>query len=156
MGIVAFGRLSLLKLFRQVNEPGYVARGAAIGVLTAFFPIVGTHTMILAGLSVVLRSSFVAGMLFSMLANPWTIGPMWAGSFHAGQWLLGKPPLSTEALTHMNGLGLHGIIQQLDSLLQNVIFPTVIGGAVIGGPLAVFVYVIVYWQLRRRRARTAA
>lgn len=155
MGIVAFGRWMALKLLRQANRPHYVALGAALGVMTGFFPILGTHTLIMAGLCFSLRASFVAAMLGSMIANPWTIGPMWAASFHLGRKILGMGPGSAQAIDHLNGMGWGTILGRLDVLLGHVILPTVVGGIFLGGPLAVLVYVIVYWRLRRRRARSA-
>lgn len=156
MGLKAFARWIWLKLVRQANQPHYVALGAALGVITAFFPILGTHLLLVAALCALLRASFVAGMLGTMVANPWTIGPMWAASFHLGRKILGMTPGSDHAIEHLNGMSWSVLMARLDILLDHVIMPTIVGGVVIGGPLAVLVYAVVYWRLRVRRATALA
>lgn len=156
MGIMAFGRWAGLKLLRQVGRPHYVALGAAIGVMVAFFPVLGTHTLLIGFFCLLLGGSFLAGLVSSMLANPWTIGPMWAASFHLGRRILGMTPGSSHAIEHLNAMSWNGILGRITELMSHVILPTIVGGVVIGGPLAVLVYVLVYWRLRARRVRNAS
>jgi uncharacterized protein (DUF2062 family) len=155
MGLVAFGRWAALKLVRQSQQPHFVALGVAIGVAVAFFPILGTHMLIIALFCTLLRASFIAALVGSMLANPWTIGPMWAASFHLGRRILGMTPGGEGAIEHLNALGWGAFVERFWELLNHIIMPTIVGGALIGGPLAVGVYVIVYWWLRQRRGKEA-
>jgi uncharacterized protein (DUF2062 family) len=156
IGIVAFFRWMGLRLLRQTHKPHYVALGAAIGIMVAFWPIVGTHTALLLVLCSLLGGSFVAAFLTSMLANPWTIGPMWAASFHVGRKFLGMTPGSDRAVEHLNHMSWFELWQKLEGVVTHIIFPTVVGGLVIGGPVAFAVYLLVYWQLRVRRGKKRA
>ena len=156
MGMVAFFRWMWLKLLRQTNRPHYVALGAAFGIIVAFFPILGTHTVLLLVLCGVFGGSFVAAMVSSsLLSNPWALGPVWALSFHLGRKVLGMAPGGVHDIEHLNGLSWGAIVQKLDVLLSHVILPTIVGGMLIGGPLAAAVYGMVYWRLRVRRAKGA-
>lgn len=154
MGMRALARLMWLKLVRQAGRPHYVALGAALGIAVAFFPILGTHTILLIILCGLLGGSFVASMVSSsILSNPWVIGPVWAVSFHLGRKILGMGPGGEHAIEHLNRMSWGGIIERLDMVASHVLLPTIVGGAVIGGPLAVAVYGLVYWRLRRRRGK---
>ena len=157
MGIVAFLRWMMLMILRQANRPHYVALGAAFGIIVAFFPVLGTHTLLLLLLCGVFGGSFVAAMLSSsIISNPWVLGPVWAVSFHLGRRMLGMTPGSAHAVDHLNGMSWGVMVQRLDVLVSHVILPTILGGLLIGGPLAVAVYVLVYWRLRVRRGKGAA
>lgn len=155
IGLVAFGRWIFLKLLRQAHRPHFVALGLAIGVLVAFFPILGTHVILVVVLTTIFRASFISALLGTMLANPWTVGPMWALSFHLGRRMLGMTPGNEHAVEHLNRISWVGLWDRLYVLLDHVILPTVLGGLVIGGPVAVLIYVIVYWWLRKRRGKAA-
>jgi len=151
MGFVAMCRWAMLKLLRQASHPHYVARGAALGVMVSFFPILGTHTLLIAVLGYLFSASFVAAMLTSMLANPWTLPFMWAGSHKVGAVLLGSrlhhgPPL------HLDILHPSTFVQEVPDMLETVILPTMLGGFVIAIPLALLTYMVVFWRLRARRA----
>jgi uncharacterized protein len=156
MGLVAFGRWVMLKLLRQADRPHYVALGAAIGIMVAFFPIVGTHTVIIFVLCMLLRASFLAALASSMISNPWTVGPIWAGSFHLGHWLLGAQPSRGMTVEHLNTLSWQQLADHFVVLAEHVLIPTTVGGAVLSAPLAMLGYGCVYWWLRRSRVKDLA
>lgn len=151
MGLRAFGRWAMLKLLRQAHRPHYVALGTAMGVIVSFFPIPGTHTIILILLCAIFRGSIISAVLSSnILANPWTIVPMWVASFHYGRRLLGMPPGSEHAIERLGRISWLGLWQQLQVKVEYVIIPTIVGGWVIGVPLAIAIYILIYYWLRRR------
>jgi uncharacterized protein len=152
MGLVATGRWALLKLLRQTNKPHYVARGAALGVVVSFFPILGTHTLLIGVLGYVFSASFVAAMLFSMLANPWTLPFMWASSHKLGVVLVGAHAQVAAPVT-LDIWKPETLVQDIPNMLETILWPTMVGGFVIAMPLALFVYVLVYWRLQARRAK---
>ncbi len=151
MGLVAMGRWAVLKLVRQANQPHYVARGAALGIMVSFFPILGTHTLLIAFFGYLFSASFVAAMLTSMLANPWTLPFMWAGSHKVGAVLLGAHMHHMEPV-HLDIFRPETFMQEIPDMLESVILPTMLGGFIVAMPLAALVYALVYWRLRVRRA----
>lgn len=154
MGIRAFVRWIVLGLRRDMDRPHYLALGVAFGVWTAFNPLIGTHMIIIGILCWIFRASFLAGLAGGLLANPWTLGPMWAMSFKIGHSLLGLPAgaaRSTFHSLHWSTLG-----HDFHALAHAVVWPTLIGGMILGIPVAAMFYVLVYWQvdsLKKRRRR---
>ncbi|PZP38939.1 MAG: hypothetical protein DI585_05815 [Pseudomonas fluorescens] len=151
MGMVSFCRWLYLKLIRQSSQPYAVAMGLATGVMVSFFPVLGTHTVLVFLLTLLFRASFMAALVGTMLANPWTIGPMWAASFKLGKSILHIQ--STTGLSHLHSLSFTQLLAELPDMLAAVIIPTMVGGLVIGGPLAFLTYIVVYWRLRTHRAK---
>lgn len=152
IGFVAMCRWAMLKLLRQANSPHYVARGAALGIVVSFFPILGTHTLLIAMLGYLFSASFVAAMLTSMLANPWTLPFMWAGSHKVGALVLGThmhpmPPVHLDIFKPVT------FVHEIPDMLESVILPTMLGGFLLAMPLALLVYAVVYWRLQARRAK---
>ncbi len=152
MGLVATGRWALLKLLRQNQKPHYVARGAALGVMVSFFPILGTHTLLIGLLGYVFSASFIAAMLLSMLANPWTLPFMWASSYKVGVFMVGVP-MQAAAPVPLDIWQPETVLKDLPNMLETIVWPTMVGGFVLAMPLALMVYVLVYWRLQARRAK---
>jgi hypothetical protein len=151
MGMRAFLRWTWLGLLRQAGKPHYVAMGFACGVWTAFFPLLGTHILVVALLCWVLGASFVAALAGTMIGNPWTYGPIWASSFRLGAKILHLPKGTAHAALHEMHWRTLGA--DFSTLFHDVIWPTLLGGMIIGLPVAVFFYFVVYWQITLWRER---
>jgi hypothetical protein len=148
MGPRAFVRWLLLGLRRQAERPHYVALGFACGVWTAFFPLLGTHLVVLALLCWVLRASVIAGLAGTVVGNPWTYGLIWASSYRMGRWLLHIPPGQGRATDALHDLHWHTLLHDISLVGHDVIWPTMLGGMVLGLPVAALFYGLVYWQVR--------
>lgn len=155
MGLRAFVRWLMLKLLRQADRPHYVALGVAIGVMVGFSPVIGTHTLLILAFCVVLRASFLAGLTGSMISNPWTVGPILAGSFKIGHWILGATPAQGLTVEHLNTLSWGQMADHFVLLAEHIIVPMIVGGLVLSAPIALIAYISVYWWLRCRRDRDA-
>lgn len=155
MGLRRWLRWVALSLLRQAHKPHAVALGVAIGVWTAFFPILGTHMIIAAFFCWLLGANFLAAVLGTWFGNPWSYPLMWAFSHHLGRKLLGLPPVH-HAFHHPPVVDVAYLVQNLEVVTKQFLWPTAVGGALLGLPFAFAFYLIVLWQLqlwRRRRGR---
>lgn len=154
MGLSAFLRWMWVGLLRQAGRPHYVALGFACGAWVSFFPILGTHILIVALLCWLLRGSFIAGLAGTMVGNPWTYGPIWASGYQLGADILHLPKGS--AMGAFEDLHWTTVREDFSELFSDVLLPTMVGGAILGLLMAVVCYFLVYWQVTLWRKRRAA
>lgn len=78
MNVQRTGRYYFLKLLRLKGTPHSISLGAAIGVFIGLTPTIPLHTIIILALTLILRSSFIAGFITSILVcNPLTYVPQY-------------------------------------------------------------------------------
>lgn len=159
MGLRRWLRWVSLSLLRQASSnPHTVALGVALGVWVSFFPVLGTHTIMVALLCWLLRANFLAALLGTWFGNPWTYPLMWAFSHHIGMRLLRYPPeaFAPHGGWHMPLNDVAFVVQNLELLTERFLWPAIVGGTLLGLPFALAFYLITLWQLktwagRRRR-----
>ncbi len=85
MNINRIGKYYYLKFLRLKGSPHALSLGAAIGVFIGITPTIPLHTIIIFALTVITRSSFIAGLLTSWLVcNPLTYIPQYYFSLKIG------------------------------------------------------------------------
>lgn len=131
------------RVMRHETTPGEIASGIAIGLSVSFTPLLGTHVWQAILFSWLFRANILAGVLGTLLGNPWTFPFMWWLSYKAG------------ALTFA-WLGFAAAIDMpdtltLDYLLANplkLLMPMTVGGiicAVLSWPVT---YAITYYPVK--------
>ncbi|NNK13502.1 MAG: DUF2062 domain-containing protein, partial [Desulfofustis sp.] len=130
MNISRTGKYYLLKLLRLGGSPHAIALGASIGVFIGITPTVPLHTIAILVLTLMTRSSFVAGIITSWLVcNPLTYIPQYYLSLVIGNlvtpyhlnWSRIKDVLDmvladiafAERMRHLAALGYEAIIVML-------------------------------------------
>ncbi len=78
MNVQRTSRYYFLKLLRLKGSPRSIALGAAIGVFIGLTPTIPLHTIIILTLTLLTRTSFIAGLTTSLLvSNPLTYVPQY-------------------------------------------------------------------------------
>lgn len=81
-------RYYYLKFIRLKGDPDVLARGVAIGLFIGVTPTIPLHTVLILLITLVTRSSKIAGLLTSLIiSNPLTIPPTYYFSWKVGAWL---------------------------------------------------------------------
>jgi uncharacterized protein len=156
MGWRRLGTYLVRRLARLPGTPRSIAAGFACGTAISFTPFLGLHTALSLLLCALVRGNYLAAVVGTLVGNPWTLPFMWVASAELGHFLLGGPPLRTEALQQP---GIHGLFHELGAL----IWPMTVGGVSLGTLAALAVYfpvlraVAAYQTARRdRRERRRA
>lgn len=85
MNLKRSARFAYLKLLRTKGTPHAIAGGAAIGVFVGLTPTIPFHTLMVFLLSLLSRTSFLAGLITSFaVCNPLTTLPIYFLSFKIG------------------------------------------------------------------------
>lgn len=123
----------------SVNDtPHRVALAFAIGVFLAFFPVMGVHTVMALTVAWVGRFSAMVILAGTLVNNPWTIAPIYAGSFYFGLFLTGRPmPSFRIEWSKMSLTTFWGV-------LKPVLWPFCVG-TIVAGTIA---GVLAYWIVR--------
>ena len=83
-------RYYYLKFVRLNGEPSELARGVGLGLFIGITPTIPLHTVLILFVTLVSRSSKIAGLLASVaISNPLTIPPTYYFSWKVGAWFTG-------------------------------------------------------------------
>ena len=77
-------------LWLQEGEPGYKARGLAIGVFCGCFPLFGFQTLLGIALAGLLRGNYLLAVSGTWVSNPLTYIPLYLFNYRVGSSLLGN------------------------------------------------------------------
>lgn len=80
----------LKPLVFSTYPPWYDARAVALGLVVGLACPVGGQTVLLAGLRLFIRFSFVVGWAFSLVSNPLNMVPLYYGYYLLGSLILGR------------------------------------------------------------------
>ena len=159
MNISRTGRYYYLRLIRLKGTPHSLALGAALGVFIGITPTMPFHTILIFMLTIVTRSSFLAGLITSwLICNPITYLPLYYFSTKIGN------------LVTPYELNWQSIKELLDVLLSDVtlnerlmafmamgfesVIVLVVGGCILALPFAVACYYSSYFlfvKIRQKR-----
>lgn len=139
-------------LFQLEEGPTRIALAFAVGVFIAFFPLLGTHTVLALGLAVAFRLNKIAILAGAWINNPWTVAPMYTVGTLVGCTLMGVSPATLGAVDWS-----HRGRAFFESLIAGVVplaLPFVVGNLVVGMVAAVVSFVALWALLTRRSRRT--
>jgi uncharacterized protein (DUF2062 family) len=130
------------------GAPASIARAISVGLWVAWFPIIGTHSVISALGGLIFRANLPAVYFGSWLCNPLTIPPMLWAEYKVGSCLIGGAQLGESHFTELT-------FSQVIHLGWGVLAPMLLGGAILGLANALLGYYPVKWLIVRGRARRA-
>jgi hypothetical protein len=155
------------RVLRLSATPHAVALGFAAGVFASFTPYLGFHIIITVALCYLMAANVVSGLMGTLVGNPLTAPLIWGSTFTTGQWLLkGVEPASKLPQIHLDKL-LHFdpanpwrmLENDLPVLWTSLLKPMTFGAFLVGVPVSILFYLLVYWASRefqeRRRKRLA-
>ena len=152
-------RYYYLRIQRLKGDPRVLARGAAIGFFIGITPTIPLHTALIIALCTVTRTSVVAGLMASVvISNPLTILPTYYLCLKTGNlltpftvnWTAMKQVLESiladQSWSHS--------LQTLAGLGMEMITVMLVGGVVLGLPVAAIGYLVtlkLFIAFRRKR-----
>lgn len=140
-------RYYYLRLIRLKGDPGFLARGVAIGIFIGVTPTIPLHTILTLLLAFILRGSKLAAILAGWaVSNPLTFFFQYYFSWRLGSWLTGSD-LSWERINAVvtrisDGAGFGETFALLGKLSQDTIVVMVVGGCALAAPIAVIGYLL--------------
>lgn len=149
MNIGRTGKYYYLKLLRMRGTPHSLALGAAIGVFVGITPTIPLHTIAVLLLTILSRSSFLAGLITSLLVcNPLTYVPQYYLALKIGNlvtpyelnWARIKEVLEVV----LSDASFKERLQPVISLGYEAIFVMLAGGFLLALPLALGSYYLIY------------
>ena len=152
MNLSRTGKFYLIKLLRLRGSPHAIALGASIGVFIGITPTVPLHTMAILVLTLMTRSSFVAGIITSWLVcNPLTYIPQYYLSLVIGN-LVTPYHLSWSRIKDVLDIVLADIafverMQHLGALGSEAIIVMLAGGTLLALPFALLSYYACYYTI---------
>jgi uncharacterized protein (DUF2062 family) len=138
-----------LSIVHTDGDPHKIALAVALGVFVAFFPIIGTHTVLALGLAWVCRVSPVVTLTASWLNNPWTIAPLYLGCLYFGA-IVTRTDI-TEVNISWKSLNWPTFVE----LLKIIGVPFIVGCMIAGVVFAVISYYIILRMVKVYRSRVA-
>ncbi|MDP6953152.1 MAG: DUF2062 domain-containing protein [Alphaproteobacteria bacterium] len=126
---------------RLPGSPYSIAAGFACGAAISFTPFLGFHFLIAALTSWLIGASVIAAAIGTVVGNPWTFPFIWVAAYRLGCLLLGLD--TGEVLPH--GLSMEYIFANPEAVL----LPMTVGGL----PMAIVVWCVSFWLVRRAVAR---
>ncbi len=144
------GQYVTKRVLRITATPHAVAAGVAAGAFTSFTPFMGLHFILAGVLAWLLRGNLIASALGTFVGNPLTFPFIWAATYQTGHWVL------QSHAAYENGPALGGASKRIFSSLWNfdwiaaqtalsniwypILYPMLIGGMLIGPPIALALY----------------
>jgi uncharacterized protein len=128
----------IISLTKQGLTPHEIAVGIAVGIIVAFVPVFGTHTIIALGLASLLRLSPLIVLLGTQVSNPITYPFQLFICAEAGNLILKGHFLEIKFSRDVN-------------LLSHYLWPIIVGSIVLGILFAGIAYVITKFLIKRRR-----
>ena len=158
MNIGRTGKYYYLKLLRLKGSPHALSLGAAIGVLVGITPTIPLHTVVILALTIITRSSFIAGLITSWLVcNPLTYIPQYYLSLKIGNLVTpyhldwGKIKAALEML--LSDASFATRFQALLDLGCEAITVMLVGGILLALPFAIASYYLCYLSILKFRKK---
>lgn len=132
------------------GSPPQVGLGMAVGVFVAFSPTLGFQMIVAALLATLLRANRTAAVASVWLSNPFTALPMYMTTYVVGRFLLpGYEPIKVKVRLRAvlfddegEWLNLAMQFRELYSLGGEVLVPLLVGGFIVGLPVAIVAYIV--------------
>lgn len=144
-----FFQYHYLKFKRLQGDPGFLARGVALGIFIGVTPTIPLHTVLILGLSYLFRASKISALSASLaVSNPFTFFFQYYLSWLVGVRLT-SANLSWERISGMmkiisSDAGFMVSLSALGELGQEAIVSMLLGGCLLAAPLAAGGYFLAY------------
>jgi uncharacterized protein len=143
------GTYAIKRVARLSGTPHSIAAGAACGVAISFTPFMGFHLIGAFLLCLVVRGSYLAAVIGTLVGNPWTLPFLLLASYQLGHALLGGPAAPIEAFQDWT-------LGTFFAKLEAVFWPMALGSLPLGlvaGLATYFVLVRIVAAYQETRAR---
>ncbi len=139
------------------NSPEAIARGAALGVFTAFLPIFGFQMILAALLATFLKANRPAALLATWVSNPFTMPPIFLFTYRLGVALTGGAAPERYAFRLASALralttpasGIGEVLHRVAWLGGHAMACLFAGGLLVGLVAAAVSYPVILWLGRR-------
>ena len=152
-------RAAFRRLLALDDPPGRTALAFSVGVLIAFSPLLGLHTILATALALVFRFNKVAIYAGTFVNNPFlTLVPIVAASYAVGALLMGRPlALPAEGLELLREPHLTSAAywREMGARAWDVFAPFAVGGTVLGVVCSLAAYPVTLHLLRANQRRKA-
>jgi uncharacterized protein (DUF2062 family) len=152
-------RSTFRRLLALDDPPERTAFAFSIGLLIAFSPFLGLHTIMATSVAFAFRFNKVAIYGGTFINNPLTLVPIIIASYATGAFLLGRPwRISQEGLELLRDPHLltGTYYRKLFWESWQIVWPFTIGATVLSVVCSVIAYPVTLSLLRARRGRKAA
>lgn len=134
-----------LRQFRQLQgDPGYLARGLAVGVFVGIAPLMPFKTVIIVFLTLVFSASTIAGILScTVICNPITYLPLYYIAWRVGDLLLPGRASWEQIMSWFHALQQVGIREAAVLTAQaglDICLVMLVGGILLALPFALISY----------------
>ncbi len=132
---------ALIKNFtRKGMTPHEISIGFAAGILVAFVPVFGTHTIIALSISAIFRLNPIIVLLATQVSNPVTY------------------PFQLFICAEIGNIILKGYLLEITfskdiNLLSHYLWPIVTGSIILGIPVSSLSYFLLKWILNKRQKK---
>jgi len=140
-----------MKFMDLDDSPGKIAFSFAIGVFIAFSPLLGTHLIMVFLIILIFRVSKVAILTGALINNPWTIVPMYTAGTFLGFIILRQPLARFPKFSLSDFSSLPDFFDKFKIIL----YPYLIGCAVLGLIAAIIGFFIVRFIFRKRQGTSS-
>ena len=150
-------RAAFRRLLALDDPPERTALAFSVGLLIAFSPLLGLHTILATALALVFRFNKVAIYTGTFVNNPFlTLVPIVAASYAVGALLMGRPlalPAEGLALLREPHVTSADYWRELGERAWDVFAPFAVGGTVLGVVCSLAAYPVTLHLLRANRRR---
>lgn len=146
------------KVLRQAGDPGYIARGVALGLIIGWVIPMGFQIVLVLPLAFVLKAAKVPAIVFTFVSNHFTVIFLYPLQCWLGSLVL-RNGLSFGELTEMTGkivaalkdASMREAWQEFSKFSWQVISSFFVGGLLLGVPSALIGYYVTLNLVRRYR-----
>lgn len=141
------------RIIRLSASPHTIAIGVSVGALASFTPFVGLHFVLAFILALIFRGNLVAAALGTFVGNPISFPFIWITTHEIGNFLISLPSTGDGPLAipkHMASIIAFTVsfqwtqaINEFALIWKPILYPMLIGGAILGTMTAVIIYLIV-------------
>ncbi len=82
-------RYLYVRFLRIQSSPEAIARGAAAGIFSGAFPLIGLQSVFGIAIAALIRGNKMIAVAGTFVSNPFTSIPIFAFNFYLGRWILG-------------------------------------------------------------------
>lgn len=136
------------RFLRLRGTPRQIGQGLALGVFIGMTPFLGFHTVIAVMLAAVLRWSKIAAGVGVFVTNPFTAPLIYPLTYKLGAAVSGLSKMSHFPKLFEPG-GVIGLMKNSPMILVDLL----VGGVIIGLPLAIVSYYIAFYAVSGARKR---
>ncbi|HEY8189776.1 MAG TPA: DUF2062 domain-containing protein [Micavibrio sp.] len=158
MGWLRTSRYFYHRMFRRGDSAYKVTAGLATGGALSFTPFLGTHLVQTLFVCWILRANMVAGVVGTIVGNPWTYPVIFYLGYQSGMWLCALFGLQDFAVLP-NGSFIASINADPMAFLKymfahpmKLMLPLALGGYLCAGIFWFLSYIIMYYPVRRIQA----